>query len=114
MAFLPVFAASVAGAIAGDGLSFWAGVHRKDRIRTFWPFSRYGALIDKSEQFIARHGGKSIFIVRVIPGVKAVVPKIAGMMGMFSVRFALVNVASAFVCSAILESQYCCKPRGRW
>ena len=100
MAFLPVFAASVAGAIAGDALSFWAGVHWKDRIRTFWPFSRYGALIDKGEQFIARHGGKSIFIVRFIPGVKAVVPTIAGMMGMSSARFALVNVASAFVWAA--------------
>ena len=33
MAFLPVFAATVAGAIAGDALSFWAGVYRKQLIR---------------------------------------------------------------------------------
>jgi undecaprenyl-diphosphatase len=100
MAFLPVFAATVAGAIAGDALSFWAGVHWKEQIRTFWPFSRYGALMEKGEQFITRHGGKSIFIVRFIPGVKAVVPTIAGMMGMTATRFALVNVGSAFVWAA--------------
>lgn len=100
MAFLPVFLATVAGAIAGDALSFWAGVHWKERIRTFWPFSRYGALMDKGESFIARHGGKSIFIVRFIPGVKAVVPTIAGMMGMSLTRFTLVNVGSAFVWAA--------------
>ena len=100
MAFLPVFLATVAGAIAGDALSFWAGVHWKERIRTFWPFSRYGSLMDKGESFIARHGGKSIFIVRFIPGVKAVVPTIAGMMGMSLTRFALVNVGSAFVWAA--------------
>lgn len=100
MAFLPVFLATVAGAIAGDALSFWAGVHWKERIRTFWPFSRYGALMDKGEGFIARHGGKSIFIVRFIPGVKSVVPTIAGMMGMSVTRFALVNVGSAFVWAA--------------
>ena len=100
MAFLPVFAATVAGAIAGDALSFWAGVHWKEQIRTFWPFSRYTALMDKGEQFIARHGGKSIFIVRFIPGVKAVVPTIAGMMGMSTTRFVLVNVGSAFVWAA--------------
>lgn len=101
MAFLPIFSATVAGAIAGDALSFWAGVHWKQQIRTFWPFSRYGTLIDKGEQFIARHGGKSIFIVRFIPGVKAVVPTIAGMMGMTMTRFALVNVGSAFVWAAV-------------
>lgn len=101
MAFLPVFAATVAGAIAGDALSFWAGVHWKQQIRTFWPFSRYGGLMDKGEAFIARHGGKSIFIVRFIPGVKAVVPTIAGMMGMTTTRFALVNVGSAIVWAAV-------------
>ena len=101
MAFLPVFAATVGGAIAGDGLSFWIGVHWKEQIRSFWPFSRYGALMDKGEQFIARHGGKSIFIVRFIPGVKAVVPTIAGMMGMTTTRFALVNAGSAFVWAAV-------------
>ncbi len=101
MTFLPVFAATVAGAIAGDALSFWAGVHWKQQIRTFWPFSRYSALMDKGEQFIARHGGKSIFIVRFIPGVKAVVPTVAGMMGMSATRFALVNIGSAFVWAAV-------------
>ncbi len=101
MALLPVFAATIAGAIAGDALSFWAGVHWKEQIRTFWPFSRYGTLMEKGEQFIARHGGKSIFIVRFIPGVKAVVPTLAGMMGMSTTRFALVNVSSAFVWAAV-------------
>lgn len=100
MAFVPVFLATVAGAIAGDALSFWAGVHWKERIRSFWPFSHYGALMDKGERFVARHGGKSIFIVRFIPGVKAVVPTIAGMAGMSTTRFALVNVGSAFVWAA--------------
>ena len=101
MAFIPVFAATVAGAIAGDALSFWAGVHWKERIRTFWPFSQYGALMVQGEQFVARHGGKSIFIVRFVPGVKAVVPTIAGMMGMTTTRFAVVNVGSAFVWAGV-------------
>jgi len=101
MAFLPIFGATVAGAIAGDALSFWAGVHWKQQIRTFWPFSRYTALMDTGARFIARHGGKSIFTARFIPGMKAVVPTIAGMMGMTTTRFALVNVGSAFVWAAV-------------
>ena len=101
LAFAPIFAATVAGAIAGDALSFWAGVHWKGRILTFWPFSRYTVLMTQGEQFVARHGGKSIFIVRFVPGLKAVVPTIAGMMGMSSLRFALVNVVSAVVWAAV-------------
>lgn len=101
MALLPVFAATVAGAIAGDALSFWAGKHFKDRILTFWPFSRNGALMAQGKQFIARHGGKSIFIARFVPGVKAVVPTVAGMMGMTAARFALVNAGSGFVWAAV-------------
>lgn len=100
LAFLPIFLAAVAGAIAGDALSFWAGIHWKEHIRTFWPFSRYTALMAKGERFVASHGGKSIFIVRFIPGVKAVVPTIAGMMGMSVTRFAIVNVVSAFAWAA--------------
>lgn len=101
MAFLPVFIATVAGAIVGDAVSFWAGVHWKDRIRTFWPFYRYEALMHRGEDFIAKHGGKSIFIVRFIPAVKAVVPTLAGMMGMSPRYFAFVNVISAFVWAAV-------------
>lgn len=96
MPFLPVFAAAVLGATLGDALSFWAGVHWKDQIKGFWPFSRYKVLIETGESFIARHGGKSIFLVRFIPGIKAVVPTIAGMMGMSALRFSVVNIVSAF------------------
>lgn len=101
VAFLPLFVATVLGAIAGDALSFWVGKHWKGRLRTLWPFSRYGSLMTKGESFIARHGGKSVAIARFIPGLKTVVPTIAGMMGMSPAHFALVNVGSAFVWAAM-------------
>lgn len=101
MAFLPIFVATVIGAIAGDALSFWLGVHYKEQIRSMWPFSRYLVLMEAGERFIGRHGGKSIFIVRFIPGLKAVVPTLAGMMGMSPRYFAFVNVVSAVFWAAV-------------
>jgi undecaprenyl-diphosphatase len=57
-------------------------------------------LIAKGEVFFAKHGGKSVFIGRFIPGVKAVVPGIAGMMGMQYRYFTIINVVSAFAWAA--------------
>jgi len=96
LSFWPIFLGSSLGAIAGDGLSFWIGHTYKDRLRQIWPFSRYRRLIDHGERFFLRHGGKSIFIARFLPGVKSAVPVIAGMMGMAVGRFAVINIVSAF------------------
>lgn len=96
LSFWPVYLAATAGAVLGDAISFWFGHVWKQRVRQIWPFSRYGAALDKGEAFFHRHGGKSVFIGRFIPGVKAVVPGIAGMMGMGITRFTVINVVSAF------------------
>jgi undecaprenyl-diphosphatase len=96
LSFWPILISSSLGAIAGDALSFWIGHVYKERLRQIWPFSRYGGLIDQGERFFLRHGGKSIFIARFLPGVKSVVPVIAGMMGMGLARFAIINIVSGF------------------
>ena len=58
------------------------------------------ALIEQGERFFADHGGKAIFIGRFITGVKAVIPGVAGMMGMSYRHFTIINVISAFVWAA--------------
>jgi undecaprenyl-diphosphatase len=65
-----------------------------------WPFRNYLPLVERGEVFFAKHGGKSVFIGRSIPGVKAVVPGIAGMLGMSWARFTIINVISAFCWAA--------------
>ncbi len=98
--FGPVFAAASLGAIIGDAISYWIGHVYKEHIRSIWPFSRFTHLLDKGEDFFRRHGGKSVFIGRFIPGVKAVVPGIAGIAGMNPFWFTTINVASALAWSA--------------
>lgn len=98
--FWPIFLAATAGGIVGDAISYWIGHWLKDRIKTIWPFKNYLPLIARGETFFKNHGGKAIFIGRFITGLKAVVPGIAGMLGMNWGYFTLINTISAFVWAA--------------
>ena len=98
--FWEVYLAAVAGAIIGDAISYTIGHFLKDTIKDIWPFRNHRAMIDRGEVFFAKHGGKAVFIGRFIPGVKAVIPGVAGIMGMNYGYFTLINVTSAFVWAA--------------
>ncbi|MCU7854834.1 MAG: DedA family protein, partial [Candidatus Thiodiazotropha sp. (ex Lucinoma borealis)] len=95
--FWPVFWWSVTGAVAGDGLSFWLGRHFKEKLKDFWPFSRYPATLNRGIAFFERYGGKSVAIGRFFGPVRAIIPLVAGMLGMSPLRFLIANVASALV-----------------
>ncbi|MCK5091457.1 MAG: VTT domain-containing protein, partial [Gammaproteobacteria bacterium] len=86
---------AIAGAIAGDGISFWLGYAYRDRLRSIWPFSKLTGLVSKGENFFLRHGGKSIVFGRFVGPVRAIIPTIAGMMAMSPRRFLIINILSA-------------------
>ena len=94
---VPLLVVTALGAIAGDGISYWLGRHYHRSIIEAWPLSRYPALTARGEEFFQRHGGKSIFIARFTPGVRAIVPLIAGTLSMPPTRFYLLNILSALV-----------------
>ncbi|MCC0014106.1 MAG: DedA family protein [Rhodobiaceae bacterium] len=93
--FLPVFVAATAGAIVGDAMSYWFGHTYRDRIRETNFFRRYHKVIARSEAFFQRFGPASIFLGRFVPGVKALVPAVAGIAGMGVAEFTAINVTSA-------------------
>ena len=93
--FWPIFAWAVAGAVAGDGLSFWLGRHFQDRMRRVWPFTRHPEMLAQGEAFFRRYGGKSVAFGRFFGPVRAVIPLVAGMMGMSGTRFFTANILSA-------------------
>ncbi len=95
--FWPVMIAAILGCVAGDQISFWAGRIFGDRLRGMWPLRNYPHLLAKGEAYVKEHGGKSIAIGRFVPGIKSVVPGIAGMFGMSQTFFLAVNVASGIV-----------------
>ncbi|MDW5317121.1 VTT domain-containing protein [Rhizobium sp. PL01] len=93
----PLLVAALIGAMIGDGLSFWLGHRYHEQILTRWPFRRYPQLIERSEAFFKKYGGKSVFLARFTPGVRAFVPLVAGMLKMPVGRFYISNILSAFI-----------------
>ena len=99
LALWPILAWSVAGAIAGDGISFWFGHRYRGHIRQMWPFSRRPELLARGEAFFLRYGARSVLFGRFMPLMRAIVPIVAGVMGMRPTRFYAANALSALAWS---------------
>ncbi|MFD2229319.1 bifunctional DedA family/phosphatase PAP2 family protein [Alkalimarinus sediminis] len=84
-----------AGAVLGDGISFFIGRYFKASIAQVWPVSRYPKLLHNGQTFFEKHGGKSVLIGRFVGPVRPILPLIAGMLDMSPKRFLLFNVVSA-------------------
>lgn len=93
----PILLSAAAGAIAGDGVSYWLGHHYKAHIRAMWPFAKRQDLLAAGERYFQKYGTFSIAIARFLPGVRAIVPVVAGTAGMSPVRFYVANIASALI-----------------
>jgi len=93
--------AATAGAIAGDGLSFWLGKRYHQEILRRWPLNRYPQLIKRSEAFIKRYGIASVFLARFTAVVRAFVPLLAGVVRMSPPHFYAANLISALVWAPI-------------
>ncbi len=81
-----------AGAILGDGLSFWLGYHFKHRIEEIWPFSKFPELFAHGKKYFRQHGLKSIIIGRFVGPVRPIIPVIAGMLHMPPKRYVPANL----------------------
>lgn len=86
---------AILGAIVGDGISYWLGHYFKDRIRNMWPFKHNPGILQKGENFVHKYGVMSVFIGRFVGPVRALVPVVAGMLGMKPLQFTVANVTSA-------------------
>lgn len=92
-----VVVAATLGAIIGDGLSYWLGHRYRDRLLTSWPLASHPVLLARGVAFFRRWGALGIALARFLPGVRAVVPVVAGMFRMPPATFYLSNIASALV-----------------
>ena len=93
----PLVAAATIGAILGDGLSYWIGHSQRSRITAIWPFSSRPEILRIGEAYFTRYGWTGIAIARFLPGVRAIVPVVAGTSGMRPLPFYAANIGSAIV-----------------
>jgi membrane protein DedA with SNARE-associated domain len=87
------------GAIVGDGISFEIGHRYHCEVRTWWVAKGHGAVWDRGERFVERHGGTSIVLARFFAPVRAIVPLVVGAAHMPRRRFYPINVGSALAWS---------------
>lgn len=92
-----LFVTAIAGAVAGDALSFWIGHRYRESLVQMWPFSRYPAIFEKAQAYFRQRGARSVILARFIAPLRAVVPIVAGMAGMSPMRFLVMNVVSALI-----------------
>ena len=89
--------AAVAGAIVGDGFSFWLGHNYRRQLLRGWPLNRFPWMIERSAQLIRKYGIASVFLARFTAVVRAFVPLLAGVLKMSTGHFYVANILSALV-----------------
>ena len=82
------------GAMVGDTASYGIGWRYGRALLTSWPLNRHPALVARAEQMVGKHGGKALLVSRFTPGVRALVPPLAGTLGMRLSRFIPIIVAA--------------------
>lgn len=125
MVALPwLIGAAFAGAVLGDGLSYFLGYRHRDTVVTRWPLSLHPEWLGRGARFFERYGIYSVFIGRFVGPVRPIIPLIAGMMHMPARTFLLANVILLFghrhtfypaTCWATLgNSSSTCPPMLKW
>ncbi len=88
----------VCAAILGDAVNYMIGRLFGEKLFSN-PDSRIfrRSYLDKTHQFYARHGGKTIILARFVPIVRTFAPFVAGMGHMTYRHFALYNITGALL-----------------
>lgn len=100
--FWPVVAGAALGAAAGDWISYEFGHWLGPEAKAKWPLNHYPEMTQKAEGFIARWGVAAVALGRFFGPARALVPLLAGVLGMSRLPFQLANLASAAVWAFVL------------
>ena len=88
---------AIAGAIIGDGLSYWLGHHFEYLTERWRWFRLHPDHLQKGIHFFEKYGDLSVALGRFFGPIRAIVPLVAGLLHMPPKRFYIANVLSAFV-----------------
>ena len=96
MAFWVWFAAGTGGAI-GYAISYWVGWWFRDDIEKVWPLRNHPAAVARTRAFFARWGALAVFLGHFFGPVRAVIPVVAGSLGLGQLKFQIANITSSFL-----------------
>jgi membrane-associated protein len=104
-----LMATLIVAALCGDNCNYWIGRTLARRVMG-WRHSRFfnRKLFDRTQEFYAKHGGKTVILARFVPLVRTFAPFVAGVGRMKYPRFLLFSVIGALLWVGILV------PAGFW
>jgi membrane protein DedA with SNARE-associated domain/membrane-associated phospholipid phosphatase len=85
------------GALVGDYISFWAGKYCKDFITSHRFVKPYTPWVQHGKAFIHKYGVFSILIGRFVGPMRSLVPMVAGILDMSSIKFSIAIFPTAFL-----------------
>lgn len=85
------------GAVVGDNISFWIGVYFQEPLKKSAIYIHYQQEFIKGERFFHQYGIYSVAIGRFVGPIRAIIPAIAGSLGMSGKLFFITNVVSALI-----------------
>ncbi|HSW11334.1 MAG TPA: VTT domain-containing protein [Solimonas sp.] len=88
-------AIAAAGALCGDGLSFWLGRRYGEQLFQGRLMQRYPDALNNARRFFDRHGGKGVMLARFLGPVRSVTPALAGAANMPAWLFLLTDGVAA-------------------
>ena len=94
---LPLLLGAMAGAVAGDTLSFFLGRHYGPRLLRAPRLEKRRRWIARGEKALSRWGDLAVFGGRLLPPTRALMPALAGTSTLPVWRFLLADVLSALV-----------------
>lgn len=92
----------VGAALCGDNCNYWIGRFFGKRIATRRGRFLNRRALERTEDFYARHGGKTVIIARFVPVVRTFAPFVAGVGRMSYLRFLAFSVAGALLWVGLL------------
>jgi undecaprenyl-diphosphatase len=95
-----IFWASL-GAVAGDLLSFLLGRRHGARMLAMRPFHYRPEWTRRATELLARRGDVAVFVGRLTPPLRALMPVLAGMSGLRTRRFLASDTLSAVVWAGV-------------
>ena len=96
MAFWVWFAAGAGGAL-GYAASYWIGWWFRDDIEKVWPLRNHPEAVTRTRAFFKKWGALAVFFGHFFGPVRAVIPVVAGSLGLNHLTFQIANISSSFL-----------------
>ena len=96
MAFWVWFAAGLGGAL-GYAVSYWIGWWFRDDIEKVWPLRNHPDAVARTRAFFKKWGALAVFFGHFFGPVRAVIPVVAGSLGLRHLTFQIANITSSFL-----------------